>query len=115
MIVGMRLDASGLLNGLSSMELKVQQGTQLYAETAANKMINDAKRNAPWRDRTGNSRQTMDSEIISKGKSMEIRLRGNTPHFKYLEVCHEKRNAILWPTIQKWSGQVLSGWLKVIK
>ena len=46
---------------------------------------------------------------------MEIRLRGNTPHFKYLELCHEKRNAILWPTIQKWSGQVLSGWVKVIR
>ncbi len=57
----------------------------------------------------------MDTEVVSKGRSMEIRLRGNTPHFKYLELCHEKRNAILWPTIKKWSGQVLSGWAKVGK
>lgn len=113
--MGIRLDATGLFNGLSEMEFKVQQGTRLYAETAATKMINDAKVKAPWDDKTGNSRGTMDYEVISKGKSMEIRLRGNTPHFKYLELCHEKRNAILWPTIQKWSGQVLSGWVKVIK
>lgn len=113
--MGMRLDASGLFKGLAEMELKIQQGTRLYAETAGTKMINDAKSNAPWTDRTGNSRQTMDTEVISKVRSMEIRLRGNTPNFKYLELCHEKRNAILWPTIQKWSGQVLSGWVKVIR
>ena len=101
--MGIRLDATGLFKGLAEMELKVQQGTRIYAETAGMKMINDAKANAPWTDRTGNSRQTMDTEVISKGKSMEIRL------------CHEKRNAILWPTIQKWSGQVLSGWVKVIR
>ncbi len=105
--MGIRLDATGLFKGLAEMELKVQQGTRIYAETAGMKMINDAKANAPWTDRTGNSRQTMDTEVIS--------LRGNTPHFKYLELCHEKRNAILWPTIQKWSGQVLSGWVKVIR
>lgn len=113
--MSIRLDATGLLNGLSEMEFKVQQGTRLYAETAATKMINDAKRNAPWTDRTGNSRQTMDNEIISKGKSMEIRLRGNSSHFKYLELAMEKRYAILFPTIQKWSGTVLSGWAKVIR
>lgn len=113
--MSIRLDSSGLLKGLSEMELKAQVATQLYANTSAIKMVNDAKHNAPWTDRTGNSRQTMDYEVISKGKSIEIKLRGNTSHFKYLELCHEKRNAILWPTIQKWSGQVLSGWIKVIK
>lgn len=112
--MSIRLDASGLLNGLSEMEFKVQQGTRLYAETAATKMINYAKKNAPWTDRTGNSRQTMDNEIISKGKSMEIRLRGNTPHFKYLELAMEKRYAILFPTIKRWKGEVLSGWAKVV-
>ena len=52
--MGMRLDASGLFKGLAEMELKIQQGTRLYAETAGTKMINDAKSNAPWTDRTGN-------------------------------------------------------------
>lgn len=113
--MGIRLDAGNILNGLAEMEIKVQVATELYANTAATKMINDAKSNAPWTDRTGNSRQTMDFEVVSKGKSKEIRLRGNTSHFKYLELCHEKRNAILWPTIQKWSGTVISGWAKVIR
>ena len=54
--MGIRLDATGLFKGLAEMELKVQQGTRIYAETAGMKMINDAKANAPWTDRTGNSR-----------------------------------------------------------
>ena len=45
------------------MQLKVERATNLYAETAGMKMINDAKLNAPWTDRTGNSRQTMDSKM----------------------------------------------------
>lgn len=112
--MSIRLDASGLLNGLSKMEFKVQQGTRLYAETAATKMINYAKKNAPWDDDTGNSRGTMDYEVTNKGKSVEIKLRGNTPHFKYLELAMEKRYAILFPTIKRWKGEVLSGWAKVV-
>jgi hypothetical protein len=110
----MRLDSSSLINGLADMQLKVERATNLYAETAGMKMINDAKLNAPWTDRTGNSRQTMDYKITKSGTTTRINLRGNTPQFKYLELCHEKKNAILWPTIQRWSGQVLSGWSKII-
>lgn len=110
----MRLDSSSLINGLADMQLKVERATNLYAETSGIKMINDDKIKAPWTDRTGNSRQTMDHKITKSGTTTRISLRGNTPHFKYLELCHEKKNAILWPTIQRWSGQVLSGWSKII-
>lgn len=112
---GIKFDATKLLKGLSDMELKAEKATQVYAEAAASKMINDAKKNANWIDRTGNSRQTMDYEVTRKGQITEIKLRGNTPHFKYLELAHEKKHAILWPTVQRWSGQVLKGWAKVIK
>ena len=110
----MKLDVSSLMSGLSDMQLKVEMATNLYAETSGVKMINDAKSNAPWTDRTGNSRQTMDHKVTKAGTTTRITLRGNTPHFKYLELCHEKKNAILWPTIQRWSGQVLSGWSKIL-
>ena len=63
---------------------------------------------------TGKEKHTMDYKITKSGTTTRINLRGNTPQFKYLELCHEKKNAILWPTIQRWSGQVLSGWSKII-
>lgn len=113
---GINLDASSLFKGLADLEEKSIKATKLYADTAGHKMINDAKlkKNSKWEDRTGNSRQTMDYEITRLGTITRINLRGNTPHFKFLELCHEKKWAVLFPTIQKWSGTVLKGWAKVI-
>ncbi|MEG1004627.1 MAG: hypothetical protein RSF37_14625 [Clostridium sp.] len=111
---GLKFDFSNLVKGLSEMDEKVTRASNLYAETAAQTMIGEAKRNAKWIDRTGNSRQTMDTNVVKLPNKVQIQLRGNTPHFKYLELCHEKKNAILWPTIQKNAATVIKGWAKVI-
>lgn len=111
---GIDFDASNLFKGLSELEEKAIKATELYANVSGTKMANSAKTNAPWTDRTGNSRQTIDYNVQPKGTITEIQIRGNTPHFKYLELAHEKRFAILWPTIQKLSAEILKGWAKVI-
>jgi hypothetical protein len=111
---GIDFDASNLFKGLSELEEKAIKATELYANASGTKMANSAKTNAPWTDRTGNSRQTIDYNVQPKGTITEIQIRGNTPHFKYLELAHEKRFAILWPTIQKLSAEILKGWAKVI-
>lgn len=111
---GLKFDFGGLVKGISELDEKATRATNLYAETAGQKMIGEAKRNAKWKDRTGNSRQTMDVNIVKAPNNVTIQLRGNTPHFKYLELCHEKKNAILWPTIQANAGTVIKGWAKVI-
>ena len=108
------LDASGLIKGLAELDEKVLQAGMLYGDTAGTMMVNDAKTNAPWTDRTGNSRQTIDHKVVNKGNSIEIQIRGNTPHFKYLELAMEKRFAILWPTVQKWQSEVIRGWAKML-
>lgn len=112
---GLKFDASNLLNGLAELDQKVIMATKLYGNAAGEKMVSDAKKNAPWIDRTGLSRQTIDKSVSNGINSITIELRGNTPHFKYLELCHEKKNAILWPTIQKFQGEILNGWIKVIQ
>ncbi len=113
---GLKFDISGITKGLAEFDAKAKAVSKIYAETAGEKMVADAKlkKNAKWEDGTGNSRQTMDKNIVIKGNTTQIQLRGNTSHFKYLELCHEKKWAVLWPTIQKWSGEVLKGWAKVI-
>lgn len=111
---GLKFDASSLLKGLSELDEKVAKASEVYANSAGTKMTNYAKEKAPWTDRTGNSRQTIDSNVEKKGNTTEIQIRGNTPHFKYLELAHEKKHAILWPTIQRHAADVLKGWAKVI-
>ncbi len=111
---GLKFDAGNMLKGLAEFDIKAKAVSRIYAKTAGEKMIADAKKNAPWTDRTGNSRQTIDKNIVTGANTTEIQIRGNTPHFKFLEFCHEKKWAILWPTIQKHSAEVIKGWAKII-
>ncbi len=111
---GLKFDISGITKGLAEFDAKAKAVSKIYAETAGEKMVGYAKPNAPWTDRTGNSRQTIDKNIVTGANTTQIQLRGNTPHFKYLELAHEKKHAILWPTIQRHSAEILKGWAKLI-
>ncbi len=111
---GIRIDTSSLMNNLKKLENKTFQATKLYADSAGVKMVNYAKSNAPWEDRTTNSRQTINHETKIAGNNVIIAIKGNTPHFKYLELAMEKRWAILWPTLQRFQGEIVSGWRNVL-
>ena len=110
---GISINMDSLIQGIKDIDQRVRLGSLLYAETAAQKLENHAKEDAPWTDRTGNSRQTIDHAKFLEGNKIIIQIRGNTPHFKYLELAMEKKYAILWPTIQKHKAEIIKGW-KVI-
>lgn len=110
----MKFDFTNMLKGIKEWDRKITKATELYAETAAEKMVAEAKKNKPWKPKTHLSHQTIDYKIVKLPNKVQIQLRGNTPHFKYLELCHEKKNAILWPTIKKNSSEVIKGWAKIV-
>lgn len=111
---GISFNIEGLLNGLNNLEVKSASATRIYAETAKQKLVDESKENAPWTDRTGLSRQTIDGKVSNGTTETKIEIRGNTPQFKYLELCHEKKYAILWPTIKKNAQAIKNGWAKVV-
>lgn len=111
---GISFNVEGLLNGLNNLDKKASVATRIYAETAKQKLVDESKENAPWTDRTGLSRQTIDGEVDHSTTRTRIEIRGNTPQFKYLELCHEKKYAILWPTIKKNAQAIKNGWAKVV-
>lgn len=94
---------------------KVRTALELYADTAAKKMEGDAKDNAPWTDRTSNARNTIQGSRGWENDKLIIALSGNVNYFYYLEMCHEKKWAILKPTVDKWAPKVLSGYQKLVK
>ncbi len=87
----------------------------LYADTAAKKMESDAKREAPWIDRTGNARNSIQGDFGWEGDKCKIVLSGNMDYSVYLELAHEKKYAILEPTIQKNAPEVLRGYQRLVK
>lgn len=111
---GFKIDGTALLKNLIENDSKVKAACKLFGENAGNELVVECKKDATWTDRTGLSRQTIDSEVISRDGKTEIRIRGNTPHFKYLELAHEKKYAILFPTVKKNMERIKKAWARSV-
>ena len=103
------------IGNLDRLNDRMLSATRLYAETAAQQMEAYAKQNAPWKDITGISRQTISHDVKSERYKQTIILRGGvSAHFPYLELGFERRYAIIEPTLIKMAPGVVRGWKKVI-
>ena len=110
----MKVNVSDVLNNLSGIQTRIQAAAKVYGDTAAAQLEAEAKSNAPWNDITGNSRQTIQGDCQMLGNVARISISGFTPHFKYLELAHEKRFAILEPTIINNSSRIFEGFKRII-
>lgn len=60
-----------------------------------------AKRNAPWTDRTGNARRTLEGfQEFKDPENYRIGICGNMPYSDRLELGFNRRYAILMPTMK---------------
>ncbi|WP_123053147.1 hypothetical protein [Clostridium sp. JN-1] len=135
---GFKFDAADLLkriaeNGEVNNRMKAAAG--IYCDSAGKKMEGYAKNNAPWKNRTGNARQTIKggskwesqskcSAYIAgnmeyspylelahaKGKSQDDEVGMEVaPSFSKLELASEGKYAILRPTVRKLTPEFISG------
>lgn len=104
-----RIDSSNLLRGLAEHEMRLQAAVQLYGETAGEKLEAEAKKDRPWQDRTSIARQTIEGGAERRGNKVVVYVAGNTDYFPYLELAHEKKYAILFPTIRKMGREIIEG------
>ncbi len=109
------LNIENLLKGLSDCENKAQVAMLMYAQNGALKLQNSARKNAPWTNRTGQARQRLscETEIVENG--YREKLAHGVDYGIWLELAHEKRFAIIEPTIQKEGPAVLSGFNKLLE
>lgn len=102
-----RMDISNVLRGLSETEIRTKVAVGVLADTASNKMEQHAKINAKWTDRTAISRQTIKGDKKWIGNKCNVYIAGYTQQFPYLELANEKKYAILKPTIDKFTPEVM--------
>ena len=111
----LKLNSDKFLNNLTQTENRLLRATRLYAETSAAQLEAYAKQNAPWKDITGISRQTISHDVKSERYKQTIILRGGvSSHFIFLELGFERRYAIIEPTMIKLAPGVIRGWRAVI-
>ncbi|WP_054677005.1 hypothetical protein ACFLKB_17430 [Clostridium sp. FAM 1755] len=103
------VNMDNIIDGLSEFEMQSRISISMYADIAGKKLEEYAKKNAPWKDQSD-----MDSETIKGGKQWEgdkcnFYVSGNMEGSPFLELCNDKKYAILKPTIDKLSPQILKG------
>lgn len=110
-----RVDSKQLLKRLENAETKSQVAIKMFAQEGAKKFENYAKINRPWTDRTGHARQRLVGWVETFSDKVRIHIGHGVDYGVYLELCNEKRYAILQPTVNACSKEVIQGFNKLTR
>ena len=106
--MGVSINASGVLEGLSELVSTVSRNIQAGAAAVAEEMESTAKLNALWTDCTGNARRTMTgfAQWDDNG-DLVVGVAGHMPYSPKLELRYGRRYAILVPTVDAYAPTIL--------
>lgn len=96
---GFKLDISDMVSRMSQLESKADMAVHMMADTIAKELEADMKENARWTDRTGNARRGLKGEVGRIAEGYRIILSYSVDYGFWLENAHERRYAIIRPTI----------------
>lgn len=101
---------STLGKGLNTYHKKVLAATLLQMQNSAAFLQERMKAERPWTDRTGAARQRLTARAyVQDDHTFAIELAQGVDYGIYLELAHEKKYAIIMPTIHLYSNEVLQG------
>lgn len=115
MSTSFKFDLSGIANGLSGAEDKIQAALKAYAESSAIKLEASAKENARWQDRTGDARRRLKADALPVTEGYKLRLAHGVEYGIWLELANERRFAIIEETIQQvGSTEIMPGFERLM-
>jgi hypothetical protein len=79
------------------------------------KVLDYARQNAPWADRTGDARAKLSTKVRENKNSVVVRLAHGVPYGIFLELCNSGRYAIIRPTITSMGPEVMKMWADGLK
>lgn len=107
--MGLDFDVNSIRESLEAFKDAALEDLDLYCSTAAASMESYAKEKAPWQNRTGHARQRLQGKSVRSEESWTITLSHGVDYGVYLEQAHEKKYAIIQPTILFKSPEIMSG------
>ena len=108
------INVDNLLNGIAAVDKKAQAAVEMYAKHQAKNLESYAKKNAPWADRTGMARKSLNATTEKRDNGIRITLAHGVDYGLWLELAHEKRLAIVKPTIELRGNEVLKGYADLL-
>ena len=103
------LDARRLIDGLNTLDNRMQTAVLMYSETAASNLEEYMKANKKWTDRTGHAKQRLTGRAYRVNCGVRIELAHGVDYGIWLELANGKNYAIIEPTIRLKSQEVLKG------
>ena len=105
----MMFDMSELRRNILALPDKVEEAVMKYGATEAVRLESEAKENRPWNDHTAHARQRLKGKCVRTPNGIRITLSHGVEYGIYLEFAHEKRYAIIYPTLRRKAPDVMSG------
>lgn len=102
--VAFSVDVNGAVSALTGIGGTTENAVLQMGETLAQEAELSAKLLAPWQDRTGNARRTLDGWSYrdeSDADTFYIGLSGHMEYSPVLELGHDGRYAIIVPVISE--------------
>lgn len=103
------LDVGDALKGFTEAERRAKFKAEMYGRAASGKMQRRAKLDKPWVDRTGNAKNSIQPECYWRGNTLMIGVGGNMNYSVYLEFKNDNRFAVLYPTLEKMTPEIMRG------
>lgn len=103
------IDFSGMKAAVIRLPDKMERAMLGYGKTAAAKLEAEAKTNRPWRDRTAQARQRIKGDCERTDKGIRLTLSHGVDYGPDLEFRHQKRYAIIYPTLRRMAPEILRG------
>lgn len=99
---------STLCKKLDNMSVKLGATVLMYAATKAQDISYKMKVNRPWTDRTGMAKALLNTKVSQPYEHLiRITLAHGVDYGIHLELAHEKRYAIIAPTIREEGPRVI--------
>lgn len=103
-------DKSKLSQNMEKFSQKFGAAVLMYANTKAVQLEASMKRNRPWTDRTGMAKATLRTVVTQPDQNtIRITLAHGVSYGIWLELAHEKKWAIVNPTLEKEAPNVVDG------
>lgn len=110
-----KLDMGDIAKNLINIKPKTMAALSLYGDTVAKDMEAYAKSHRPWQDRTGNARMSLKGTSIPMENKVRCEITHGVDYGIYLEMCNERKYAILEPTVKAIGPKAVNGLDKIFK
>jgi len=99
-----------LAAGIGSFVFKTREELEDRALEFAKELVDYAKSNRPWTDRTGDAREGLDSQVNGTDSMLVVTLFHTVDYGVWLEVRWNAKYAIIIPTLEKKGSELLRKW-----